>query len=102
MTGAWLVSTVILNLVALDGEEGTHTRARGRLNLDWRTLGTPEKNAKYVEISESNFKCPFCSIANDPLTLVEDINQRHLWLRQTSCLTAVICKTLMVIGLFAK
>lgn len=42
-TGAWLVSTVILNLVVLAGEEGTHTNARGRLNLDWRTLGTPEK-----------------------------------------------------------
>lgn len=42
-TGGWLVSTVILNFVALAGEEGTHTNARGRLNLDWRTLGTPEK-----------------------------------------------------------
>ncbi|KAF3839172.1 hypothetical protein F7725_017889 [Dissostichus mawsoni] len=33
-TGGWLVSTVILNLVVLAGEEGTHTNARGRLNLD--------------------------------------------------------------------
>ena len=42
-TGAWLVSTVILNLVVLAGEVGTHTNPRGRLNLDWRTLGTPDK-----------------------------------------------------------
>lgn len=42
-TGGWLVSTVILNLVLLAGDEGTHTKARGRMNLDWRTLGQPKK-----------------------------------------------------------
>lgn len=42
-TGAWLVSRVILNLVVLAGEEGTHTRARGRWNVAWRTFGTPEQ-----------------------------------------------------------
>lgn len=42
-TGAWLVSRVILNLLVLAGEEGTHTRARGRLNVAWRTFGTPEQ-----------------------------------------------------------
>ncbi len=49
-TGAWLVSTVILNLVVLAGEEGTHTNARGRLNLDWRTLGTPEKRKNTIKL----------------------------------------------------
>lgn len=43
-TGGWLVSTVILNLVFLEGEEETHTKARGRLNVAWRTFGTPEEN----------------------------------------------------------
>lgn len=42
-TGAWLVSKVILNLVVLAGEEGTHTRASGRVNVDWRIFGTPEQ-----------------------------------------------------------
>lgn len=42
-TGGWLVSIVILNLVLLAGNEGTHTNAKGRLNLAWRTLGTPER-----------------------------------------------------------
>lgn len=57
LTGGWLVSTVILNLVVLAGEVGTHTNAKGRLNLDWRTLGTPEKKKMYKIFS---FFFPFC------------------------------------------
>lgn len=49
-TGGWLVSTVILNLVALGGGQATHTNDGGRLNLDWRTLGTPaNKNHHYSQ-----------------------------------------------------
>lgn len=36
------MSNVTFNLVALAGVDGTQTRARGRENLHWRTLGTPE------------------------------------------------------------
>lgn len=66
-TGAWLVSTVILNLVVLAGEEGTHTNASGRLNLDWRTLGIPEKIENTSKLKKTTsiiafpFDVAFCS-----------------------------------------
>lgn len=49
LIGGWLVSTVILNLVVLVGDVGTHTKARGKLNWAWRTLGTPEEEEEEEE-----------------------------------------------------
>ena len=43
LTGGLLVSTVTLYLAFLEVDVGQQTSRRGRKNLHWATLGTPEE-----------------------------------------------------------